>query len=77
MKQDIYTPEVIKNREKDSNLKRLVYAAGENMGIEYDKKQKKNDHTCGRMVFYVTVGQIKRTKITIKQDKDKVMFFSS
>ncbi len=75
MKQDNYTSEVIKNRERDSNLKRLVYAAGgetESTGIKYDKKQKNYDHTCGRTVFYVTVGQIKRTKITIKQDKDKV-----
>ena len=74
MKQDNYTPEVIKNREIDSNLKRLVYAAGESKGIKYEKKQRKNDITCGRTVFYVTVGQIKRTKITIKQDKDKVKF---
>jgi hypothetical protein len=74
LKQDNHTPEVIKKREKNSNLKRLVYAAGESKEFKYDEKKRKNDITCGRTVFYVTVGQIKRTKITIKQDKDKVKF---
>ena len=75
MKQENGAPKVIRDKERESYLNRLVYAAGETTGIKYGKKQRKQleDATCGRTVFYVTVRQIKRTKIAIKPVKHEVI----
>jgi len=59
-------PKLIQDKEREIYLNRLVYAATESTKIVYDKKSEELDHSGGRDVYYVTVGQIKRTKIVIK-----------
>ncbi len=66
-------PDTIKEKERARNFNRLVYAAYQSTGVKYHKNQNELDHSGGRPVFYITVGQIKRTKITIKPDGDKVV----
>ncbi len=61
-------------RERESNYNLLVYGASKSAGIIYDKKHQKLDNSDGRTAFYITVGQMKHTNITIKTDpNNKVM----
>ncbi len=53
--------------ERESNANLLVYAANQSMGTDAF------DRSAGRSVFYVTVGQMKHTKIAIKPNNDKVI----
>jgi hypothetical protein len=56
-------------RKKNANL--LVFSAGKSTAMTNDALSRSG----GRSVFYVTVGQMKQTKITIKQieSEDKVI----
>ena len=79
MRQD-KAPKLIQDMEREVYLNRLVYAATESTEINYDKKSEGLDHSDGRDVYYVTVGQIKRTKIVIKntkQDGTKVILMQT
>jgi hypothetical protein len=58
--------EIVEKYELESNTNLLVYAAGRSTGIKYDKKNEGMDRSGGRTVFYVTVGQMKHTKIILK-----------
>jgi hypothetical protein len=55
--------------ERESNANLLVYASNQSMGTDAF------DRSAGRSVFYVTVGQMKHTKIAIKPNNDKVTVF--
>ena len=62
---------MFKKYERKSNANLLVFSAGKSIGMTNDTF----DRSGGRSVFYVTVGQMKHTRIIIKQfePEDKVI----